>query len=229
REAAIRTGVAPERVFWVPNAIDPGQLPPPRQREDLCREIGADPSRPLVGAVGRLSPEKGHRVLVDAFAQVQRRLPGAHLAIAGDGPEDASLRRQVEALGLSGRVTLMGLRADGQQIIGALDAMVLPSFSEGMPNVLLEAFAYGTPAVATRVGGIPDMLSDGRSGWLVPSGDPVRLACALLEALGDAPEAQRRAAEARRVLMETFTVEKQAAACMQALRAAVDPPVPTRA
>jgi glycosyltransferase involved in cell wall biosynthesis len=80
----------------------------------------------------------------------------------------------VEALGLSGHVTFMGLRADGQQIIGALDVMVLPSFSEGMPNVLLEAIAYGTPVVATRVGGVPDMVSDGRSGWLVPAGDAGR-------------------------------------------------------
>ena len=66
RDAALGAGVAPERVFWVPNAIDPAQLPEPRRREDLCREIGADPARPLVGAVGRLSPEKGHRVLVEA-------------------------------------------------------------------------------------------------------------------------------------------------------------------
>ena len=155
REAAIRAGAAPERVFWVPNAIDPDQLPPPRLREDLCREIGADPGQPLVGAVGRLSPEKGHRVLIDAFARLRNRLPGARLAIAGDGPEEASLRRQVEALGLSGHVTFMGLRADGQQIIAALDVMVLPSFSEGMPNVLLEAFAYGTPVVATEWAAFP--------------------------------------------------------------------------
>jgi glycosyltransferase involved in cell wall biosynthesis len=221
REAALRVGVAPERVFWVPNAIDPAQLPEPRQREDLCREIGADPARPLVGAVGRLSPEKGHRVLVEAFSLVERRLPGARLAIAGDGPEEASLRRQVETLGLSDRVTLMGLRADGQQLIAALDALVLPSFTEGMPNVLLEAFAYGTPVVATRVGGVPDMVSDGQSGWLVSSGDAASLAAALVEALSDRAEAQRRAACARTILSERFTVERQGRAWLDAVSAAV--------
>ena len=144
------------------------------------------------------------------------------VAIAGDGPEEASLRRQVEALGLSGHVTFMGLRADGQQIIGALDVMVLPSFSEGMPNVLLEAFAYGTPVVATRVGGVPDMVSDGRSGWLVSAGDAVQLAAALIEALENRVEAQRRAAQARKLLAEIFTIEKQAHAWLRAVDAAVE-------
>jgi glycosyltransferase involved in cell wall biosynthesis len=116
----------------------------------------------------------------------------------------------------------MGLRADGQQIIAALDVMALPSFSEGMPNVLLEAFAYGTPVVATRVGGVPDMVSDGRSGWLVPAGDAGRLAAALSEALENKVEAQRRVARARSVLSESFTIEKQAHAWLRAVDAAID-------
>src|SRR6185503_5029504 len=182
---------------------------------------GADPGRPLLGAVGRLSPEKGHRVLVDAFCDVARRLPGARLAIVGDGPEEAALRRQVGTLGLAGHVTFMGLRADGQQLIAALDAMVLPSFSEGMPNVLLEACAYGTPVVATRVGGVPDMLSDGDAGWLVPAGGARRLGAALVAALPASSDAPRRAARARVVLAERFTVEKQARAWLSAVEAAV--------
>jgi glycosyltransferase involved in cell wall biosynthesis len=128
----------------------------------------------------------------------------------------------VETLGLAQDVTFMGLRADGQQIIGALDALALPSFSEGMPNVLLEAFAYGTPVVATRVGGVPDMLSDGDSGWLVSPGDAEGLAFALVEALADASEARRRAARARSILAERFTVERQARAWLSAVNAAID-------
>ena len=161
REAAIREGVAPARVFWVPNAIDLVQLPPPRLREDVCREIGADPKQPLVGAVGRLEPgerpprpDRRLRSLCGAPA-------GCPARDRGDGPEEAALRRQAKDLGLSASVTFMGLRKDGQQIIGALDVMALPSFSEGMPNVVLEAFAYGMPVVATAVGGVPDMV--GRS------------------------------------------------------------------
>jgi glycosyltransferase involved in cell wall biosynthesis len=100
--------------------------------------------------------------------------------------------------------------------------MVLPSFTEGMPNVLLEAFAYGTPVVATRVGAVPDMVAEARSGWLVPAGDAAALAAALVEALEDRSEARGRADRARIVLSERFTVEKQGRAWLQAVTAALD-------
>ena len=113
------------------------------------------------------------------------------------------------------------LWADGQRIVGALDVMALPSFSEGMPNVVLEAFAYRTPVVATAVGGVPDMVADARFGWLVPAGDTARLAGALTEALEDRQEAERRARQAHTVLAKSFTVEKQAQAWLHASEAGV--------
>lgn len=221
RDEVVREGAAPDRVFWVPNAIDPDRLPPRRQKEDLCREIGSDPKRPIVGAVGRLSPEKGHRILLDAFVSLRRSVPGAQLVLVGDGPEEPALRKQADNLGVSDSITFMGLRRDGQQIVGALDVMALPSFSEGMPNVVLEAFAYGTPVVATAVGGVPDLMADARAGWLVPAGDPAQLAAALAEALINRQDAERRARQARVVLAESFTVEKQALAWLRAAFAAV--------
>jgi glycosyltransferase involved in cell wall biosynthesis len=221
RERAMREGAVPNRVFWVPNAIDLSRLPKCRSREDLCRETGLDPRGLLVGAVGRLSPEKGHRVLLEAFGSVRRAVPGAQLILVGDGPEETSLRRQVDDLGLSACTIFMGLRKDGQQIVGALDVMALPSFSEGMPNVVLEAFSYGTPVVATAVGGVPELVENGQSGWLVPAGDTSCLAQALAKALSDRREAQRRAGRARDVLNESFTAERQAAAWMRAAEAAI--------
>jgi glycosyltransferase involved in cell wall biosynthesis len=220
-ERVIREGAFPERVFWVPNAVNVSQLPMRRSREHLCSETGLDPGRPIVGAVGRLSPEKGHRVLLQAFGAARQVLQGMQLVIVGDGPEETSLRQQASRLGLSDSVVFMGLRKDGQQIIGALDAMVLPSFSEGMPNVVLEAFAYGTPVVATAVGGVPELVEDARSGWLVPPGNPSRLAQALTEALGDRSVAQQRARRAQEVLNESFTIERQAAAWVRAAEAAI--------
>jgi glycosyltransferase involved in cell wall biosynthesis len=220
RVQAVREGALPERVFWVPNAIDVAQLPPPRVRADFCREIGADPSRPLVGAVGRLSPEKGHRVLIEAFRQLKRRLPQVQLVLVGDGPEERALRAQAEDLDLSSSTTFTGHRADGQQIIGVLDVLALPSLSEGMPNVVLEAFAYGTPVVATAVGGVPDML-DATSGWLTQPGDAGALASAVHECLVDRPEAERRAVQARSRLEEFYTVEQQATEWLAAAEAAL--------
>jgi glycosyltransferase involved in cell wall biosynthesis len=220
RNEVIRAGVPPAKVFWVPNALDMGELTPPRRREAFCREIGADPQRPIVGAVGRLSPEKGHRVLLNAFAAVRDRVLKAQLVLVGDGPEESALRQVARRLELSDCTTFAGLRKDGQQIVGALDVMALPSFSEGMPNVILEAFGYGIPVVATAVGGVPDMLSD-RTGWLVPPGDPGQLSAALAEALEDRPEAERRARQAQAVLSENFTVARQGLAWLQAIDAAV--------
>lgn len=221
RNDVIRAGVPPAKVFWVPNALDMGALPPPRRREDFCREIGADPGQPIVGAVGRLSPEKGHGILLKAFAAVRSRVPEAQLVLVGDGPEEAALRQMAKTLDLSGCTTFAGLRKDGSQIVGALDVMALPSFSEGMPNVILEAFAYRIPVVATAVGGVPEMLSGGRAGWLVPPGDSGQLSAALAEALEDRPEAERRARQAQAILSEHFTVARQGLAWLQAIDAAV--------
>jgi glycosyltransferase involved in cell wall biosynthesis len=221
RDAVIREGVTAERVFWVPNAMDVGELPPARSRSEICGELGIEADRPLLGAVGRLSPEKGHRVLLGAFAELRRTVTGAHLVLVGDGPEESSLRELTRRLSLVEHVSFLGLRPDGQEIIGALDVLALPSFTEGMPNVLLEAFAYGTPVVATAVGGVPDMIASGRSGWLVPPGDPVALSAALREAVADVREREARATSAREALAKNFTVEKQAEAWLHAARAAV--------
>ena len=219
-QEAVRAGVAPDRVFWLPNAIDVARLPERRDREELCREVGADPGRPLVGAVGRLSPEKGHRVLLSAFQVLARRRPEAQLLLVGDGREEPLLRKQALELGVGDRVKFAGLRSDGQQIIGVLDALALPSLSEGMPNVVLEAFAYGTPVVASAVGGLPDMV-DSDAGWLVRAGDPSLLAAALQEVLENREEARRRARRAREVLASRFTVEKQAMAWCTAAESAI--------
>jgi glycosyltransferase involved in cell wall biosynthesis len=128
----------------------------------------------------------------------------------------------VESLGLRQAVTFLGERGDARQIIGALDLLVLPSLTEGLPNVVLEAFAYKTPVVATAVGGVPELVIDGETGWLVPPRDPRALAQAILDALSNPEEARRRAENAYKHLLEHFTVEKQVDKWEQALQAAVE-------
>jgi len=109
---------------------------------------------------------------------------------------------------------------NGAQLISGLSLLVLPSLSEGMPNVILEAFAYKTPVVATAVGGVPELVKDGETGWLVPPRDPHALAQAIREALSNPEEARRRAENAYRHLLANFTVERQAEAWERALQAA---------
>ena len=111
----------------------------------------------------------GVRVLLDDA-------PTAHLVLLGSGAEEAALRRQVEQSGLTRRVAFAGFRRDVLACLAAADVVVNPSFTEGLPNVLLEAFSLGRPVVATDVGGTAELVQDGRSGWLVPAGNPAALA-----------------------------------------------------
>jgi glycosyltransferase involved in cell wall biosynthesis len=178
--------------------------------------------RKILGYVGRLSVEKGVTYLIDALARLKVKQAEVHLLIVGEGEQRANLQAQVESLGLRQAVKFLGERGDARQIIGALDLLVLPSLTEGLPNVVLEAFAYKTPVVATAVGGVPELVIDGETGWLVPPRDPHALAQAILDALANPEEARRRAENAYKHLLENFTVEKQVDKWEQALQAAVE-------
>ena len=174
----------------IPNAVGPA--PPPADRAELEREWGLAPGTPLVLAVGRLVEQKNHVLAIRALASV----PGAVLAIAGEGPLREELGREAAAVGVSDRVVLAGLRPDARALMGAADAVVLSSRWEGLPLTALEALGSGTPLVATSVRGLRELVVDGREALLVPE-DPKSLAEALRRVLDD-PALGRRLAEAGR-------------------------------
>ena len=170
-------GVPAGRTVVIPNAIQAERFahPNPEYRGRL-RAFFPTPPRRVVGAAGRLSPEKGFGILVDAAARVADGDPDVGFVLFGDGPLRAKLARQVAVAGLAGQFVLAGFRHDLDCFLPFLDLLVLPSFTEGMPNVVLEAFAAGVPVVATAVGGTPELIEEGQSGYLVPPGDPAALA-----------------------------------------------------
>ena len=135
----------------------------------------------LIVAGGRLMPQKRHDLAIGAMV----RLPDAALVIVGDGTLRPNLERQIEELGLSGRVRLMGARTDARAILGAADVVVQPSDWEGLPLVVLEAMSAARPVVATRVRGLRELIRDGVDGLLVPSGDADALATAIATILTD--------------------------------------------
>jgi glycosyltransferase involved in cell wall biosynthesis len=178
----------------------------------------------VVLAAGRLSPEKGYGVLVEAAAKICTADPAAGVVVFGEGALAPKLERRVAELGLSGRVVLPGFRTDLDSLIGAADVVVLPSFTEGLPNVALEASAAGVPVVATAVGGTPEVVADGSTGFLVPSGDPAALAANVWELLRD-PALRTRMGTAGRERMRTrFTFEAQAAAYLKLLHSLCSTP-----
>jgi len=164
----------------------------------------------LIGAAGRLSPEKGFDVLLDAAARVVRSEGTAGFLIFGDGPLRARLEQQIAALGLGDNVVLAGFHNDLDRLLPALDLFVQASFTEGMPNVLLEAMAAHLPVVATAVGGTPELVEDGVSGWLVAPGDPAALARRMNEALAHRRRRQAMGQRGRERVEEHFTFAAQA-------------------
>jgi glycosyltransferase involved in cell wall biosynthesis len=205
-------GVAAERVVVIRNAIDPEPFAHP-EAADRARlaALLARPYRRVVGAAGRLSPEKGFGVLVAAAARVARAEPDVAFVLFGDGPLRGALARQIAAAGLEGRFVLAGFHADVVRFMPHWDLAVLPSFTEGLPNVVLEAYAAGTPVVASAVGGVPEIVTDGRDGYLVPPGDPAALARRILAVLQAPPEAGRAMGRRGRArICSQFTFAAQA-------------------
>jgi glycosyltransferase involved in cell wall biosynthesis len=166
----------------------------------LGPEPAPPPSEPVVLFVGALEHDKGVDMLLDAFASVRSRVRGARLWVVGEGPRREELVAQARRLGLDHEVWFRGTfpRLELRQLYDSCRLLVLPSRSEGLPRVIVEAMARARPVVATRVGGIPELVEHGVTGLLVPPEDPGALADALLRLLADRDLAARMGAEARR-------------------------------
>ena len=212
-----RVGVRRERLRVIPNAVDTDGLIGARA-VDLRAELGLLSRSPLVLSVGRLSAEKGHRYLLEAARLVVQERRDAHFVVLGDGRERSRLAEQARRLGLNGRFLFPGFRSDAAQLMAQADVLALPSVTEGMPNVVLEAFAAGVPVVATAVGGVPELVRNGENGWLVPSADAVALASALVAALADPDERARRGRSGQELVRAHYTFAAQAAQAAEAFR-----------
>ena len=170
---AVSWGVPLERVTVLPNAAP--ALPSLPDREEARAQL--DVEGPLLAFAGRITKQKALEVALDALGRVD----GVALAIAGDGPDLPDIRRRVAELGLGGRVRFLGpLNRDGVlTLFRAADASLLTSSWENFPHTVVEALAVGTPVIATRVGGVPELVHDGENGLLIPSGDLDGLAAAV--------------------------------------------------
>ena len=164
----------------------------------------------VVLAAGRLSPEKGFAVLVEAAVEVLKRHPHAGFVLFGEGVERAKLEQQLTELGIANHFRMPGHTPDLDRFLPWADVVVLPSFTEGLPNVALEASAAGVPVVATAVGGTPEVIAEGVSGLLVPSGQPGMIADRLNRLLGDEPLRKALGAGGRKRMTDGFTFEAQA-------------------
>lgn len=195
-------GLAPASTAVIPNGVEVDSLPPRRAER---RAHGG----PTLITVANLRAEKNHETLIAAAAMLARRFPGLRLQIVGAGPRRGALESLVASRRLQHHVEFLGHREDVPALLADADVFVLPSRSEAFPNGAIEAMAAGLPVVATAVGGLRDLIEDGRTGLLVPRPDDVEaLAAAVQRVLADEALAARLAAAARAETRERYSFER---------------------
>lgn len=199
------------RVALVPNGIALGAPPGPRDRLEARRRLALGQDDLAVGVVARLWPVKGVDVLLHALALLAPRLPRLRCLVFGDGPEAPRLERLAAGLGVAGRLTFAGHRTDVRELLPALDVACLPSLSEAYPLAAMEAMAAAVPVVASACGGLPELVSSGRDGLLVPPGDARALAAAIAGLLADPALRGRMGAAGRTRAERAFGVERTVA------------------
>lgn len=155
--------------------------------------------------VARLDYVKGHRYLFEAVPQVKEEIENVKFLLVGDGPLRNNLERQAKLKGISQEVIFLGDREDALEVIATLDLLVLPSLNEGMGRVLLEAQALGVPVVANRVGGVPEVINDGKTGILIPAKQPGVLAETIINLLRDNSNREKMRREAQDWVGQKFS------------------------
>lgn len=212
REQVAAAGISPDKLWVIPSRCDtvlfgPGKFR--RERTDSRRRLGLEAGDVAGIFTGRLIVHKGVRYLIEALPAVLKEHSRFRLLLVGDGPLKSELQSQASSLGVSHAVQFLG-PASFLEIPGLLacaDLFVLPSINEGMPRSLLEAMAMGLPAVATRVGGVPEVMEDGKVGYLVPPSDPNALAGALGRLLADESLREKMGIRARERVLEEYSFE----------------------
>jgi glycosyltransferase involved in cell wall biosynthesis len=181
-------------------------------RNALLDELDLPEETRLIGTVANLRPVKGHRYLLQAAVSVLRSFPHAHFVLIGEGELRAALQAQATELGISRHVHLLGQRNNAARLVQAFDLSVLASLHEGLPNTLLEALAAGVPVIATAVGGIPELITNGETGYLVPTADEARLAGQITTVLSNEDVSRRMAQQGRTFVLEQFSMQRTVAA-----------------
>lgn len=196
-EATRRHIVSRDKVRIISNGIDTDRFQQPGDEPDIRQRLGIAPGAPVIGTVGRLSEIKRQDLLIRAFADIKRRRCDAHLVLVGEGPERDALTAVSRELGVGDSVHLVGQQCEREHYLRIMNIFALSSRSEGMPLAILEAWAAGVPVVASRVGGIPELVEHENNGLLFNSGDAADLANCI-EALLEDPDRARRLADSGR-------------------------------
>jgi glycosyltransferase involved in cell wall biosynthesis len=195
------------KIDILPNCIDLDKFEHNSSIQEIRRELGLSPTSILIGALGNLRPEKNLETFLMAARSIADAIPSAEFLVIGDGPEGNELKSLANDLHLSESVHFLGERPDVPDLLAALDILVMSSYSESFPNAILEAMAAGKPVVATNVGGIPEVVEEGQTGFLVPARDPEAMSDRILLLCRDSVLRLQMGRVARARVESNFTVQ----------------------
>ena len=205
-----KVGISENRVEVIYNGVAPAETIPSEETQRCKTELGISGCYPVLGVVGSLYPVKGHKFLLEAMPEIIRRWPKAQLLVIGRGELEVALKEQVKQLAIGANIHFLGMRQDVPGLLSLLDVFVLPSLSEGLSLALLEAMASGKPVVATRVGGNPELIDHGKTGFLVQPEDARALAANLLKLVGDPEMMQQFGRRAAERVQQHFSMKQMA-------------------
>lgn len=210
----VKKGIPRRLIRIIRNGVDLESLVTPGEgtRQETRQELGIKGNVPVVGIVGRLAPEKGHRFFLEAAREVLSLMPEVIFVIVGGGHLEEELRARASALGIISSVRFAGVRRDVARFYETFDLLLSSSLREGTPMVLLEAMALARPVIATSVGGVSALVRHNETGLLVPPGDVPLMAQAILDLLQDQARRGRLARAGQRLIREEFSAESMAEA-----------------
>jgi len=213
KEWLLADGYAASNIVVIRNGVDLSRFSRPPEPEKLRQELGLPIGTPLVAVVSRLARLKGLEDFLDAVARIGPRFPAVRFLVVGETnpahrPYLDELKSLAARLGVSDRVIFTGLRSDVPALMASVDVSVMPSLNEALSNVLLESMAAGAPVVATRVGGTPEAVTDGRTGLIVPPADSAALAASIARLLEDRELATQLGRAARETIADRFSVDR---------------------
>lgn len=185
RELIDSFGIAPDRIVSIPNAVDPDRLAPRRTSAEVRNELGIDADARVMLSIGAFTWEKDPLGQIELARRVFDVVPTARFVMAGRGPLWREAEERIRSQGLTGRVLLPGATADVADLLGAADALLLASRTEGMPGVAIEAGMSGVPVAGYALSGLPEVLVDGETGILAEPGDESAVAAAMVSLLTD--------------------------------------------
>ncbi|MBI4004246.1 MAG: glycosyltransferase [Candidatus Omnitrophica bacterium] len=205
-----REGILEEQIEIIPNGVDLGRFTSDGDGREVRASLGLRDSEPVVGIVAMLRPEKAHEIFLRAAARVLREVPTTHFVVVGDGPERPRLEQLTDTLGIRDHVHFLGAREDAAALVMLLDVATLCSHAvvETLSNAVLEYMAAGRPVVATRVGSLPELIEEGRTGFLVAPGDWEGLAERVVRLLQDRGLAARMGRAGKEKVQEYYTLER---------------------